>query len=410
MEIFKKTNFDFLRWKWHFIGASLVLSVAGIASLAIDGGPKLGIEFKGGMEMTVRFASDPPVQEVRSALTAVLPNAPTVTTLASQGGGSANEIVIGVDGADNQVLSRNRQLVLDTLAKTLGQSGNGKLDLNNASKADLQTRLTEPLQRAGVQLSDVQIGDLSQAILDKRSSLGGVITNLDQLAGTNGLTPQVRTVLNQECYLAPYTLLGVDIVGPKVGDELRHQALNATLLALAGMLVYIWFRFEWIYGVGAVIACLHDTIITIGLFSLFGKEITLTVIAALLTLIGYSMNDTIVIFDRIRENNQLNNRDTLANLINLSVNQTLSRTVMTSGLTFLAVLALFLFGGPVLHGFAFALVVGILIGTYSSVFVASPIVLFWHNFADARKKTVPVSAAPPKAVEEARGKQVRKVR
>src|SRR6185369_6486356 len=130
------------------------------------------------------------------------------------------------------------------------------------------------------------------------------------------------------------------------------------------------------------------TIITIGLFSLFGKEITLTVIAALLTLVGYSMNDTIVIFDRIRENNRLSNRETLANLINLSVNQTLSRTVMTSGLTFLAVIALFLFGGPVLNGFSFALVVGILIGTYSSVFVASPIVLFWHNFADKRKARV----------------------
>jgi preprotein translocase subunit SecF len=225
------------------------------------------------------------------------------------------------------------------------------------------------------------------------------------------LTPQVLTVLNQECYLAPYTaLFKTEIVGPKVGDQLRKQAINATLLALAGMLVYIWFRFEWIYGVGAVIACLHDTIITIGLFSLFGKEITLTVIAALLTLVGYSMNDTIVIFDRIRENNRLNNREALGDLINRSVNQTLSRTVMTSGLTFLAVIALFLFGGPVLHGFAFALVVGILIGTYSSVFVASPIVLFWHNFADARKKTVPVSVAPVKPSEEVRGKQIRKVR
>ncbi len=166
------------------------------------------------------------------------------------------------------------------------------------------------------------------------------------------MTPQVLTVLNQECYLAPYTAVRhIEIVGPKVGDQLRTQAINATLLALAGMLVYIWFRFEWIYGVGAVIAVLHDTIITIGLFSLFKKEITLTVIAALLTLVGYSMNDTIVIFDRIRENIRLNNRESLVDLINRSVNQTLSRTVMTSGLTFLTVIALFLFGGPVLHGF-----------------------------------------------------------
>jgi preprotein translocase subunit SecF len=208
-----------------------------------------------------------------------------------------------------------------------------------------------------------------------------------------GLTPQVFTVLNQECYTAPYTAnRDIEIVGPRVGADLTRQAINATLLALAGMLVYIWFRFEWIYGVGAVLACLHDTIITIGIFSLLDKEITLTVVAALLTLVGYSMNDTIVIFDRIRENLHLNRRERLVDVINRSVNQTLSRTVMTSGLTFIAVLALFIWGGPVLHGFSLALVIGIIIGTYSSVFVASPIVLFWHDWADARKKTAPVTA------------------
>jgi preprotein translocase subunit SecF len=170
------------------------------------------------------------------------------------------------------------------------------------------------------------------------------------------------------------------------------------------MLVYIWFRFEWIYGVAAVVAVFHDTIITIGLFSLFNKEITLTVIAALLTLVGYSMNDTIVIFDRVRENLQVNRRERLEDVINRSVNQTLSRTVMTSGLTFLTVIALFLFGGPVLHGFSFALVAGIIVGTYSSVFVASPIVLFWHNFADARKKAAPSAPAPRAASAPVAGK------
>ena len=407
MELFKQTNFDFLKWKWHFIGASLVLSVAGLVSLAINGGPKLGIEFKGGMEMTVQFASQPDVEKLRSVMSSALGSPVTVQTFEDR----SNEVVIGTEGGSNQLDERNRQLVQDTLAKTYGQPGNGKLDVNNASTEQLASRLTEPLQRAGVQLSDTQVIQLVTAIAASRDKQGGgVLTNLDQLRGTDGLTAQVVTVLNQECYLAPYNAQRkTEIVGPKVGDELRRQAINATLLALAGMLVYIWFRFEWIYGVGAVIACLHDTIITIGLFSLFGKEITLTVIAALLTLVGYSMNDTIVIFDRIRENNRLNNRESLADVINKSVNQTLRRTVMTSGLTFLAVIALFLFGGPVLHGFAFALVVGILIGTYSSVFVASPIVLFWHNWADARRKGPP---APPaaKPVEGVEARQLRKVR
>jgi preprotein translocase subunit SecF len=193
-----------------------------------------------------------------------------------------------------------------------------------------------------------------------------------------------------------------------VAGDLKQQAVQATLFALAGMLVYIWFRFEWIYGVAAVIAVFHDTIITIGFFSLFDKEITLTVIAALLTLVGYSMNDTIVIFDRIRENLKIYRREPLDSLINKSVNQTLSRTVLTSGLTFVTVMALFLFGGPVLHGFSFALVVGILIGTYSSVFVASPIVLFWHDFADSRKKRVSPAVAGNAPLAGAVGKPAAK--
>jgi len=218
--------------------------------------------------------------------------------------------------------------------------------------------------------------------------------------------------LKQECYLASFAVRRVEVVGPKVGADLRQRAVWATLAALGGMLVYIAFRFEWIYGVAAVIAVFHDTIITIGFFSLFDKEITLTVIAALLTLVGYSMNDTIVIFDRIRENLKLSRREPLEQVINRSVNQTLSRTIMTSGLTFLTVIALFLFGGAVLHGFSFALVVGIIIGTYSSVFIASPIVLFWHNWFDDRKKSG-AAIAPSKlgpAKEPVRKSSVRAVK
>jgi preprotein translocase subunit SecF len=151
-------------------------------------------------------------------------------------------------------------------------------------------------------------------------------------------------------------------------------------------LVYIWFRFEWIYGLAAVIAVFHDTLITIGLFSLFNKEISLTVVAALLTLVGYSMNDTIVTFDRIRENLKILRREKLEHLINISVNQTLSRTVLTSGLTLLTALSLWIFGGAVLNGFSFALVWGIIFGTYSSVFIASPIVLYCRDYADKRRK------------------------
>jgi len=398
MELFKSTNFDFLGKKWPFIIASLVLTGAGLISLAVKGGPRYGIEFKGGMLMTVKFQGAPPLDTVRSSLSKVLANPPSVQTFEN----GSNEIAIGTEGSDDATLAKNRQLVLDTLAKTFGHPENGKLDLNNASAGALADRLRDPLLRAGVSLSDPQIDQLGAAIVGYRNQHGGLLSSIDELHSVAGVTPQITGVLKEQSYIAPYTAArDIEIVGPKVGADMRTSAIQATLLALAGMLVYIWFRFEWIYGAAAVIAVFHDTIITIGVFSLFNREISLTVVAALLTLVGYSMNDTIVIFDRIRENLNLNRRERLVDLINRSVNQTLSRTVMTSGLTFLTVISLFLFGGPVLHGFSFALVAGIIVGTYSSVYIASPIVLGFHDFMDARKKgsgvgapVVPVAAGP----------------
>ncbi len=185
----------------------------------------------------------------------------------------------------------------------------------------------------------------------------------------------------------------VDVVGPTVGRQLEKQAGLATLYSLAGMLVYLWFRFQLIYGVAAVVACFHDTLITVGFFALTGQEISLTVIAAILTLVGYSMNDTIVVFDRIRENLRLSRREALPDVVNRSINQTLSRTVLTSGLTFITVLSLYIFGGPVLRGFSFALVVGILIGTYSSIAIAAPMLVAWQEWRTSKGKAVVLPAA-----------------
>ena len=191
----------------------------------------------------------------------------------------------------------------------------------------------------------------------------------------------------------------VDSVGPTVGKQLEKQATLATLYSMIGMLVYLWFRFQLIYGVAAVVACLHDTLITVGAFALTGQEISLTVIAAILTLVGYSMNDTIVVFDRIRENLRMSRKETLPEVVNRSINQTLSRTVLTSGLTFLTVLSLFVFGGQVLRGFSFALVVGILIGTYSSIAVAAPMLVSWQQWRAGKDQA---SATLP-AAKKARG-------
>jgi preprotein translocase subunit SecF len=197
----------------------------------------------------------------------------------------------------------------------------------------------------------------------------------------------------QSHYDNRFTVRNTQVVGPTVGRQLEKQAGLATLYSMLGMLVYLWFRFQLIYGVAAVVACFHDTLITVGAFALTGQEISLTVIAAILTLVGYSMNDTIVVFDRIRENLRLSRRESLPDVVNRSINQTLSRTVLTSGLTFLTVLSLYIFGGRVLHGFSFALVVGILIGTYSSIAVAAPMLVAWQEWRTKKGKATALPAA-----------------
>ena len=201
--------------------------------------------------------------------------------------------------------------------------------------------------------------------------------------------PAVLASLPDGFFLSDFGVRNVEIVGPQVGAQLRKQALLATVYSLAGMLIYLGFRFEWIYGVAAVVTVFHDTLITVGAFSLLNKDISLTVIAAILTLIGYSNNDTIVVFDRIRENIKLMRREKLADIVNRSINQTLSRTILTAGLTFLTVLALYLFGGEVLRGFSLALVIGILIGTYSSIAIAAPILVAYQDWRVSKgKRTV----------------------
>jgi preprotein translocase subunit SecF len=392
MELFKGTNFDFLGNKWPFVTASIVLSVAGLVSLLIKGGPLYGIDFKGGAMMYVKFQGTPPVHKVRSALQSRISGNVNVYELTD-----THEVVIGTELKDERELDAARRTMRQTLEATFAQPG-AKLDFNNVGQDALVSQLRDPFQRAGVALSEQQMQNLVKAMLEFRDTppRSGLIAGFDQLSGVPGVTPVVISTLKQECSLSPFSVRKTEIVGPKVGADLRHQAIFATLYALGGMLVYIAFRFEWIYGVAAVLAVFHDTIITVGLFSIFNKEIDLTVVAALLTLVGYSMNDTIVVFDRIRENLKILRREPLHSLINKSINQTLSRTILTSGLTFLTVVSLFIFGGSVLHGFSLALVVGIIIGTYSSIFVASPILEFWQNFTEGRKRTAAFAVASGK--------------
>jgi preprotein translocase subunit SecF len=208
-----------------------------------------------------------------------------------------------------------------------------------------------------------------------------VLIQLEQAEAGQDLTSGRETItsaLNQE-YQGRFEILNSESVGPKAGSDLRRQAVLATMYALGGILIYMAFRFEWIYGTAAVFAVFHDVLVVLGLFSLTDRQIDLTVVAALLTLVGYQVNDTIVVFDRVRENLRVGRRESLEKSLNDGINQTMGRTIITAGLTFLAVLALFLFGGDALNNFAFALLWGQIIGTYSSIAIAAPLVLIYSK-------------------------------
>jgi preprotein translocase subunit SecF len=268
------------------------------------------------------------------------------------------------------------------------------VDFQGGTQVQVQFVQTPDLNKIRGATEAAGIKDASITTYDVASN-NEVLISLPEQTNETALDQGRQQIVDalQSHYDNHFTVRNVQVVGPTVGKQLEKQATLATLYSMLGMLVYLWFRFQLIYGVAAVVACFHDTLITVGAFALTNQEISLTVIAAILTLVGYSMNDTIVVFDRIRENLRLSRRESLPDVVNRSINQTLSRTVLTSGLTFLTVLSLYIFGGRVLHGFSFALVVGILIGTYSSIAVAAPMLVAWQDWRAARGKATTLPAA-----------------
>jgi preprotein translocase subunit SecF len=270
------------------------------------------------------------------------------------------------------------------------------VDFRGGTQVQVQFEQTPDLVQVRKAIDAVGIHDARvQAYDPTNPGAHEVLISLPEQMNENMLDAgreQIKDALTNH-YNNPFTIRNVQVVGPTVGRQLERQAALATLYSMIGMLIYLWFRFQLIYGVAAVVACFHDTLITVGAFALTGQEISLTVIAAILTLVGYSMNDTIVVFDRIRENLRISRREPLPDLVNRSINQTLSRTVLTSGLTFLTVLSLYIFGGQVLRGFSFALVVGILIGTYSSIAVAAPMLVAYQEWRARKGRAVALPAA-----------------
>ena len=381
MEFFRNTNIDFLGKKWYFLAFSLIFSVAGVFSMLFWHGIPWGVDFRGGTLVYVKFSHTPNEDAIRAAMDrAGLHNA----KLQRYGAVGNNEELIDLDVRETNeaALDQGKLKIIQALETNVLE---GKTDLNNASSLTVQKYLLDKDPMHLGTDADKKYTAQGQAIVDYRDkSLGGVLTSIDQLQGA--ADPVAVASLKDGFYLSDFGVRNVEIVGPQVGGQLQKQAALATIYSLAGMLVYLGFRFEWIYGVAAVVTVFHDTLITVGAFSLTKTDISLTVIAAILTLIGYSNNDTIVVFDRIRENIKLMRREKLSDIVNRSINQTLSRTILTAGLTFLTVLALFLFGGEVLRGFSLALVIGILIGTYSSIAVAAPMLVAYQEWRAKRGK------------------------
>jgi preprotein translocase subunit SecF len=300
MEILKNPQFDFLGKTRYFVAASLLVILAGAAFIARNG-LRYGVEFSGGTQLIVKFASPPHVDRIRDAVGKHAPGA---------------------------------------VIQTYG----------DASKNMVLIRLAGELQG--------EVEDAGRPVLQA-------------LASSYSENPVVES--------------SSEVVGPIVGAELRRKAIQLTVLGLLFQFVYIWVRFKGaVWGAAAALAVLHDVLVTFAFLAFFGYEITLNVIAALLTLVGYSVNDTIVIFDRARENLRHRRKEPLRKILNDSLNQTLTRTLISNGTTFLAVLGLYLFGGEVLRGFGFAMVVGILVGTYSTIYIASPFVVWWQGIKERR--------------------------
>lgn len=394
MEILKNVSIDWLGKKWFFFLTSWALLLLGVAAYFVRGGLALGIDFTGGTIIYLKFNNPPNIDLIRSSLK---PEAVGTTSIQRYDDPAKNTVLVRAQtvlGSEQNVDAGQRQVqALLRQAFDSAHATGSLADFNNSGLDSVAEYLlgTDPdgwkNQNKTSQEIDTHYRQVGTAMLDYRNRVKeGLVGSLDELRSAGGVSAAAVEGLKKAFYAGPFTVKGVESVGAIVGSDLRRRAVLAVGLSFIGMLLYIGFRFRPIYGVAAIVALFHDVSITLGLFALTQKEISLNVIAALLTLVGYSVNDTIVIFDRVRENLRLLRKETLTQVINISINQTMSRTILTSGMTFLAVFSLFLFGGEVLNGFSFALTIGIIIGSYSTVGIAGPIVEWWYKSVESTPK------------------------
>ncbi len=385
MEFFRDTSIDFMGRRRFFVVVSGVLLLISIFTVFVGGKLNLGIDFAGGTQLNLKFRQAPVVEELRTVVAAA---GIAETQIQQFGEAEANSVIIKTPTVEGSQ-EGSRELIVETLDQRYNADNGNRFDLNRQGVDALRDLLLD-LDPDQLRVSDEvaasqHYDEVAQAVIAVRREQG-LIDGWEALEAAPGVEAGTVDALRERAALGSFAVLGAENVGPMIGAELRQKGILAVVLSLLGMLVYIWYRFELRFGIGALVAVTHDVLIVLGLYALAGYELNLTTIAAFLTLVGYSVNDTVVVFDRVRENIRRRRRQPLEEVMNLSLNQTLSRTVLTSGTTLLALGCLLALGGEVLRGFAFILTLGIVVGTYSSIFVASPFALLWEKWFGVEAK------------------------
>jgi len=381
VELFRNTNIDFLGKKIYFVALSTLLVAASLFLLATRG-LVYGIDFRGGADVVLRFVQEPRIDAIRSALASQGFSGAQIQRLRLPEDPNANDVLIRVPPQESGSEETRAEeadvsgLVLKALRAGLEGSQTGpKLDLNVAGIREIERAFAVAFPN---QISMANAA--AEALVNYRESHHGLFNDMEEARNVPGVTPDIASWLRDNAVVGNFAIRSADYVGPSVGRELKSRATYAVIGSLIAMLIYIWFRFEKLaFGIAAIVTLAHDAIVALGAMSLTGKEFDLTVLAAVLTVVGYSINDTIVIFDRVRENVRIQRGTQLTKLFNDSINQTLSRTILTTVLVLLVVVTLWLFGGSRLNPFSFTLLVGVITGTYSTIYVSSPIVVWWRT-------------------------------